>query len=738
MIDHHHKTTSWHFVLRLFAMVVLLSLAATPANAQQDQENANQLFLGAFLRLQSAEEFEAKGDHFNAYGEYQKSRALYDQLGSQYPNWKPGMVSNRRVLIRRKLSELAGILQRQEEIAFEERRQQAADNSALEPLPSWENEPAPQPLATNTTPEVKTTGIRPPAPVEPAGPSPVEKLLRERIASLEKMVIDATEKKREVEKALALSAGHRRVAEMELEEKRTELVEIRRKLAAVEEAEINRALAADKRYQALENKVASLESELTESRAREAASEQKVRTLGAKLVEAFDVINKLEGEVAKVTRERDDVMKMLAADPNGAALKAMAMRKEELEDALKNANQEIANLKEGQKKEAKQVDEKVIDEWRKKVAVLETELRDVREENDDFRREVTALRSQLESAEQRLAKAAANIDNQALIDENNTLRQIVRRQLQAQAWRGHTKRLIQSELARLEIGSRSLLSLLDKMEGADVVTKSDLEKIQDPYIQAMGNSSGLTGAFFGDAANRPRSNNDPATGDARAALDESMLSDEELLAQDGLRFQIESMSRKASSDFKKKNYAEAAKTYALIVQADPTDIRMRCNLGVCLIKQDRFEDAAQEFREAIVLDEESYFPHYMLGMTLWKTNQPLDAIQSIRRSIEINPTNELAHNLLGLVAMEREKFGDARIAFDKAVELRDSYSEAHRNLAVLFSKPSYANPVKSLYHYRESLKHGAPRDILLEDYLRYNDVIISDEFTSAAFSNIDR
>lgn len=723
-------------MLPCLAIAVLQLLVATTASAQQGQENANQLFLGAFLRLQNAEEFEAKGDHFNAYGEYQKSRALYDQLASQHPNWKPGMVSNRRVLIRRKLSELAGILERQEEIAFEERRQQIANGEPQDSLPSWNREEAMQPFATNTTPEVKTTGIRPPGQIQPAAPSPVEKLLRERIASLEKMVIDATTKKREVEKALKLSAGQRKIAEVQLEEKRGELVELRSKVAAAEEAEINQALAGDKRYKDLEAKVALLESELTKSRAREVASEKKVKILGTKLVEAFDVINKLEGEVTKLTRERDEVMKMLAADPNGAALKAMAMRKEELEDALKDANQAIAEMKAGQKKQALEVNEKIIAEWRKKVAVLETELREVREENDDFRREVVALRTQLESAEQRLTKAAVSIDNQALMEENKTLRQIVRRQLQAQAWRGHTKRLIQTELARLEIGSRSLLRLLDKMEGTDILTKNDLAKIQDPYIQAMGNSSGLTGAFFSDVGNAPNSPNDPTTGDARAALDESMLSDDELLAQDGLRFQIESMSRRAASDFKKQNFDEAAKTYSLIVQADPTDIRMRCNLGVCLIKQDRFDAAEQEFREAIVLDDESYFPHYMLGMTLWKKHQALDAIASIRRSIEINPHNELAHNLLGVVAMEREKFGDAKMSFDKAVELRDSYSEAHRNLAVLFSKPSYANPVKSLFHYRESLKHGAPRDVMLEDYLRYNDVTIADEFANTRFENL--
>ncbi len=723
--------TSWHLVLPVLAMILLQLLVTTTASAQHEQENANQLFLGAFLRLQNAEDFEAKGDHFNAYGEYQKSRALYDQLASQFPNWKPGMVSNRRVLIRRKLSELAGILERQEEIAFEERRQRIADGEPQDQLPSWDRDAA-QPITPNTTPEVKTTGIRPPAQVKPAEPSPVEMLLRERIASLEKMVIDATAKKREVEKALKLSAGNRKIAEMQLEEKRAELVDLRRKVAAAEEAEINQALAGDKRYKDLENKVASLQSELAESRARETASENKVKELGAKLVEAFDTINSLEGEVSKLTRERDEVMKMLAADPNGAALKAMAMRKEELEDALKDAKQTIADLKAGQQK---QTDEKVIAEWRKKVAVLETELREVREENDDFRREVASLRTQLQSAEQRLTKAAATIDNEALMEENKTLTNIVRRQLQAQAWRGHTKRLIQTELARLEIGSRSLLRLLDKMEGTEVVTKSDLAKIQDPYIQAMGNSSGLGGAFFRDAGDTSNSPNDPNNSNGSAALDESMLSDDELLAQDGLRFQIESMSRKAASNFKKQNYDEAAKTYALIVQADPTDIRMRCNLGVCLIKQDRFDDAQQEFREAIILDDESYFPHYMLGMTFWKKHQALNAIASLRRSIELNPYNELAHNLLGLVAMDRDKFGDAKMSFDKAIELRDSYSEAHRNLAVLFSKPSYANPVKSLYHYRESLKHGAPRDVMLEDYLRYNDVIIADEFANTSYQN---
>jgi len=74
--------------------------------------------------------------------------------------------------------------------------------------------------------------------------------------------------------------------------------------------------------------------------------------------------------------------------------------------------------------------------------------------------------------------------------------------------------------------------------------------------------------------------------------------------------------------------------------------------------------------------------------------------------------------------MEQELYADSDRAFTRAIKLRNTYAEAHRNLAVLLSKPGYADPVRSLEHYREALKHGAPRNETLEDFLRYNDVAL--------------
>lgn len=720
-----HRSRLHHFLM-VAALLIGMMASATVASAQA-ADDPGQLFLGAFMRLQSAEKMEADGELFDAYGEYRRATLIYDQIASQHPSWKPGIISHRRVSIRRKMNEIANALDKKERNDF---NRNIADASQHAPV---------RPATNNRRPVPSTTAVRPPSNNhrKPAVKqrSKMEDNLRSRITTLEKMVVDGTKQRTSLEKALAKSGDARKLAEYELKQKRGELSEMQRKLAAAEEGAINKSLDLQRKLTAAEKEVLSknkevrkqfesmqktitlLEGQLKESRERENQTASKVTDLTTKLAEAGQVITGLRSDVASVTKERDELVVLLKASSQDAAMKATALRKQELEEELKLAHAEIARLKEAHDQNAT-TNTKEVAQLRQHVVSLENELKVVREENVAFKREITTLRGQLEDAQVQLANAAPTITDEALVEENKTLRQIVRRQLQAQAWRGHTKRLIQSELARLEIGSRSLLRLLDKMEGKDVVTAAELGKINDPYIQAAGNRSGLTGAFFGGTEAGTKLN-DP---DAQAALDESMVSPEQALANEGLRFQIESMAQKAADDFSSGRFDNAAETYRLIVEADPTDIRMRCNLGVCLIKDGSYDESAEHFHEAVKLDDSDPFAFFMLGMAEWKLGDLKKSSKALHKSLEIKPTQHAALNLLGVVAMEQKNYQDSEIAFNKALKVRTTYAEAHRNMAILFSKPGNADPVRSMEHYRESLKHGAPRSDALEDFLRYNDV----------------
>jgi len=107
--------------------------------------------------------------------------------------------------------------------------------------------------------------------------------------------------------------------------------------------------------------------------------------------------------------------------------------------------------------------------------------------------------------------------------------------------------------------------------------------------------------------------------------------------------------------------------HALAVTQD-NDIA-HVNLAFALERQDRFDEALAEYREALRLQPRSYEIHNSYGNLLGKMNQPDEALAEYHEAIRLNPKIPFLYNNLGAGLARLGRFDEAMNAFTNAARL---------------------------------------------------------------------
>ena len=122
--------------------------------------------------------------------------------------------------------------------------------------------------------------------------------------------------------------------------------------------------------------------------------------------------------------------------------------------------------------------------------------------------------------------------------------------------------------------------------------------------------------------------------------------------------------------------AEAELTRALAGEGDATDqADTRVYLGVVLIKQNRFAEAAVELRAALQLRPRDPWALYNLGVAQGGAGDLAAGAASIRESLAIDPTSANAHHELGSMQRAAGDAAGALASYAEAVQLEPDSSE---------------------------------------------------------------
>ncbi|HHS12486.1 MAG TPA: tetratricopeptide repeat protein [bacterium] len=149
-------------------------------------------------------------------------------------------------------------------------------------------------------------------------------------------------------------------------------------------------------------------------------------------------------------------------------------------------------------------------------------------------------------------------------------------------------------------------------------------------------------------------------------------------ARDGRR-----QVRQGNALYEKKRYDEAAEQYQDALIKNPASPVIRYNLGNVLYKKENYEKALEAYRQSLDFDDPLLRARafYNLGNTLYRRGKPAESIQAYEQALRLNPGDEDAKYNLEFVRnqLNQESETDPQDGQQEPDENREDQSGSDRD-----------------------------------------------------------
>ena len=148
---------------------------------------------------------------------------------------------------------------------------------------------------------------------------------------------------------------------------------------------------------------------------------------------------------------------------------------------------------------------------------------------------------------------------------------------------------------------------------------------------------------------------------------------EESLADQNREDRVTKLINEADRLFKEEKLEEAARKYQEALNLDPNSVRAHISFGNVLKEQNKYEEAIDEYRKATSLNPDNAEAHFSLSFVLCEQTKLEEALKELREAIRLNPKFSLAHVLLAVVLLKQGKSEEA------CLKLKESANFASRD-----------------------------------------------------------
>jgi tetratricopeptide (TPR) repeat protein len=169
--------------------------------------------------------------------------------------------------------------------------------------------------------------------------------------------------------------------------------------------------------------------------------------------------------------------------------------------------------------------------------------------------------------------------------------------------------------------------------------------------------------------------------------------------------------------FLRRSYVDAEAAYRKAVSLAPQPlVVLHLELARVLGEQRRYSDAAAESKEAIDIDPKNYSARFNYAIMLQKLGQLVPSAQQYLEAIKLNDKDSSPHSNIGLIYYMSENFAAAREHWKAAVGLGSTYPPDQIGLLVLDGRFAEARTQLEAY----TQKSGEDEDgwLMLGDVLR--------------------
>jgi Flp pilus assembly protein TadD len=121
-----------------------------------------------------------------------------------------------------------------------------------------------------------------------------------------------------------------------------------------------------------------------------------------------------------------------------------------------------------------------------------------------------------------------------------------------------------------------------------------------------------------------------------------------------------------------------------MVRKSPDAAPPHNNLGYAYLKQNRLNEAVNEFITALKLMPEYAEAHNNLGNAYLDQNRLDESVNEFIAALKLRPDYAKAHNNLGYAYLKQNRLNEAVNEFITALKLMPEYAEAHNNLGIAY------------------------------------------------------
>lgn len=599
-------------------LLVILILSIPIASAQ----DPGTIYLEAYLQVEDAEKLEKESKFSEALRKYSDAKNILDNIARDHRGWRPEVLDYRR----RKVNE-------------------AIDR------------------CRKSVPKDERPNINNPEPNNPNNNA--ANILDQRDETIKKL--EAA--KQQLTENLQKTQADYNKAINDLKTSKEAQTSLANELALAQNKLETGGLGEDKE-KTLREEIAHLQNDLAIVNESFVKAKKRNTELQAEIEKVKDSTDSIEAQKAELQIERQRIQELI----NGVTdddLKKLLAENTTLKKELSDARTEVQRLSSEKERDAEE-----IASLKLRIKTVEDRLAAIQLENSEYQEKIVGLSEKLKSTENKLAKALESPDGrrsiaQEALNENKTLRSIVKRQIMQQAWRKQAKELVLAELTRQGVASRGLINQIEKLAGkGTILTEQEQALLRESLIGDLGEQSGLILVQGNEQEIKYPQMGDNNDGE---------------LSKVGLNENLTQYAAAIAYDFAKGDFEKCANEYSKILSLAPNNVYTIRNLGLANLRLGQREEAENLLKKAIEIQPNDGYSHFLLGVYYYRIGMDEEAIQSIDRGLAIAPDNAKAHHYLGAICIKQGLRDRAIKEFESVIAIDPSFGDAYYNLAYLYA-----------------------------------------------------
>jgi len=133
--------------------------------------------------------------------------------------------------------------------------------------------------------------------------------------------------------------------------------------------------------------------------------------------------------------------------------------------------------------------------------------------------------------------------------------------------------------------------------------------------------------------------------------------------------------QRATLLYQQRRFDLAADALREALAASPNDAYAHAMLGLCLLRQQKYEDATLEAAAAVHHEPDLAFAHYALGLTYLDRNRFVEAERAAREAVRLGPQSASHWTLLGHTFLARSQWTEALDAANHGLEFDPDHND---------------------------------------------------------------